>query len=332
MRTFTPIGLLALVLCATQVGISSNQMAVAQRTNQNSDAYYNASSTMRGKTVVLPIGTTFEGRIDKTISSSSSKAGQAFTITVTAPVLANGSEVLIPSGSQVMGEVVEAIRASSQKVPKGVKKPLGKLRVQLNGLRTPDGATYPLVGSLVGESLSAGRGGQRRLNPQLGQGVAYVGSEASFNAVAPGVSNMVRGNNGMGGPRVTTKREIAMDPILGTGFGENNNSGQQFQIRSLVKHGLDLYIIDGSPLTVRIDAPFKMAIAAPPGSIETFGPMKDYSESAAGKRFSLNRSTVAPEKVHWPYLLHHRQSHKRHQLSRDNLSHHRRCSRAAATS
>src|SRR5438105_12731426 len=46
--------------------------------------YYRAPSTIGGKTVFMPVGTTFEGRIDQTISSSHSHPGQSFNIVVDA--------------------------------------------------------------------------------------------------------------------------------------------------------------------------------------------------------------------------------------------------------
>ncbi len=73
------------------------------------------ATNLEGKTILLPIGTTLEGRMDSTISSGHSKEGDRFTIGMSTPVLANGSDVIIPAGSQIMGEVVEAIASGKIK-------------------------------------------------------------------------------------------------------------------------------------------------------------------------------------------------------------------------
>lgn len=82
--------------------------------------YYKAPDSLAGRTIVIPAGTTFEGRIESTIGSSVSKQGERFIITLSSPLLANGSDVLIPAGAEVLGEVVQAIPAKD--VPHAKKK------------------------------------------------------------------------------------------------------------------------------------------------------------------------------------------------------------------
>src|SRR5947207_1876547 len=55
--------------------------AIAQR-NMNPETYYRAPSSMHGKTVVLPAGTTFEGRMDNSVGSRISHQGERFTVTL----------------------------------------------------------------------------------------------------------------------------------------------------------------------------------------------------------------------------------------------------------
>ncbi len=249
---------------------------------------YMGASSLHGKTVILPRGTTFEGRMDLTIGSRS-RQGQAFTISMAAPVLANGTDVLIPAGSQIIGEVVEAIASGDVPHPKGMK-PTGKLRVQLSGLRTPDGVTYPLVASLAGETFSSGGGGQgsQQANKNLGGGIGYVGSQASFEAVAPGMDAKRRGGGGGQGPKVLTKSEIMRDPIYGIDQNDNNNNGggQAPKIRSLVKKGRDIYIASGSPVSIKLDAPFKIGISQAAGAAAALTPQVDLNaDGTFGRRF-----------------------------------------------
>ncbi len=247
------------------------QSAAAQRGRRTADPnlMYRAPNTMHGKTVLIPIGTTWEGRIDTTISSLRSHPGQAFSIILSSPVLLNGVDVIVPAGSHVMGEVVEAI--SADRVPHDKHEPKqlirGKLRVQLSGLRTPDGVTYPLVASLSGEV--AGRGGGR--GTPLGTGVAYVGSSASFEAVAPGMADRARYRPGTA-PRVTSRRDLLKDQLLG--MGDERVKVDDSSIRSLVLNHRDYFIYEGSPLTVKLNAPFKIGMT-PPGMGVPITPVTD---------------------------------------------------------
>ncbi len=249
------------------------------------------AQNMAGKTVLIPAGTTFEGRIDSTIGSKVSRQGEKFTVTISSPLLANGSEVLIPAGSQVLGEVVEAIPSGKVPHAKKTPKPMGKLRTQLTSMRLPDGAVYPLIASVVPDKTSAklGRGGGMNQG-RLGTGVAYVGSQGNFDAVSP--------NNPGSSPRgakkgikVVTGDQLMKDPLLG--LGKQANFGGE--IRSLVKKKNDYYIYSGSPLSMRIDAPFKVGIGQTPGATANYDvPPESQAVPSGHKRFSHASQEQAP--------------------------------------
>ncbi len=244
---------------------------------------FQGASSLHGKTVVMPRGTTFEGRMDQTIGSRS-RQGQPFTISMSAPVLANGTDVLIPAGSQITGEVVEAIAAGDVPHPKGMK-PTGKLRVQLSSLRTPDGITYPIVASLAGETYSHnGANGPGTPNRNLGGGIGYVGTQASFEAVAPGTEARRRGG-GSNGLTVMTKSELMRDPIYGIDQADQQQQGGA-KIRSLVKKGRDIYIASGSPVSIKLDAPFKIGVSQAAGAAAAMTPQVDLNpDGSFGRRF-----------------------------------------------
>ena len=270
----------AITILAASISLIGS-MSDAQQQRPNPEAYYRAPGTVLGKTVVLPIGTTFEGRIDSTIGSAHSRQGETFTISMTAPVLANGTDVLIPAGSQVLGEVVEAIPSGHVQHMKGYPKPIGKLRVQLTGLRTPDGVSYPMVASLAGENVQSGPHNQKP-NSMLGPGIGYVGSPSSFDAVAPGLADRMR--NQRGGPQAMTKQKLLSDPIYGVDR-TSANSNQKQAIRSLVHQGRDLVIHTGSPVTIKLESAFKIGVAPPPAALDTMAPPVDSSMNG-GHRFA----------------------------------------------
>jgi hypothetical protein len=271
-----PLPVLLTLLIASSLAYEASLKAYGQ---------YQAPSTLQGKTIIIPIGTTFEGRIDSTIGSAVSRQGERFVISMSSPILANGIEVLIPAGSEVIGEVVEAI--PSNKVPhqKIQGKQIGKLRVQLTSLKTPDGLTFPLVASIVPDKSKTGQGAQG--NP-LGTGVAYVGSQSSFEAVAPGNPRYVRPQPGQA-PRVLSPGEIMRDPILGRDQNYANSGFQSgMMIRSLVRKKNDLFIYSGSPVSMRIDAPFKISLSSSQGAAATLNAPLATPETAqvGGRRFN----------------------------------------------
>ena len=228
-----------------------------QSTNNNASSQM--SPKLQGKVVVLPAGTTFEGTIDTKIGSSGSHPQEHFTITITNPVLVNSVDVLIPAGSQVLGEVVEAISSGHQEHHKNMPKPLGKLRVQLTNLKLADGTIYPLVASLAGDSSGSRSAGQSNV---LG-GVGYVGSPASFDAPSAGARNRTRTNNPMQRPNNPMQ---STNNTMYNRYSSNANFNNGSTIRSLVRHEHDIYIYKGSPLTIRLDAPLKMTLGSAPAS------------------------------------------------------------------
>jgi hypothetical protein len=242
----------------------SSEPAPRPKRRQDPDSYYHAPTSIHGKTIVLPIGTTFEGRIDQTISSEHSHPGTRFRLVVDSPVLVNGSDVVIPSGSEITGEVVEATRADDVPHQKWQDKRLvhGKLRVQINGLRTPEGNTYPLVAQLQGDVPDKMHAQMNTNRLPLGTSVGYVGTAAGFEAANANRTNydMMRQQR-IGAPQVMSKKDFMKDEVLGNGIERTQPDFSH--IRSLVLKKRDYYIYNGSPLTVKVMAPFKIGISNP---------------------------------------------------------------------
>ena len=286
--------LLASLLTISWSTIAIPEQAQAAKKEEVFEDAYRAPNSFHGKAVVLPIGTSFEGRIQSTIGSSASKPGERFSVEVSAPVMANGTEVLIPSGTEVVGEVVEAISSSRQPHIKGYPRQLGKLRVQLMSIHMPSGVTLPLVASLSGETTANQKSGQGGLTSRKSS-VAYVGSQAGFDAVNPAMNN--KRDPRTGKITVLKREDILKDPILGEEAGGNSGKNNSL-IRSLVKNGRDLYIYNGSPLTIRLDAPLKISFAASSAqsSIDTSRLDEPAPTSRkGGKRFAKERPAPEPE-------------------------------------
>lgn len=305
----TIVNLITLALSA-YLAPGLTQAAQAARKAEPPPNYYQKPTSLSGKVVVIPSGFVFEGRISKTIGSAASRPGDRFTIEVFSPVMANGTEVLIPSGAEISGEVVEAISSSRQPKERGMPRPLGKLRTQLMTITLPDGASFPVVASLAPDSANDPRGAGGLKSRQ--SSVAYVGSEAGFNAVNPALQG--RGTRDRNGRLAVIKKDdFLRDEILGN--SQQRNQTFNGPVRALVKKGRDLYIYSGSSLSIRLDAPLKMTYAASQGraSMEADhitqtsgdqnagqsnapeGDANKNNTASGGKRFSKSKKEKAPE-------------------------------------
>ncbi|MDZ4837783.1 MAG: hypothetical protein SGJ27_28710 [Candidatus Melainabacteria bacterium] len=255
-----------LFLSTLILGLSASAAPVQAQKATDPEKFYRAPNSIHGKSVVIPTGAHFEGRMNETISSKT-RQGQRFSIEITSPILANATDVIIPSGSKIMGEVVEAIPSGKQDRTKnkfGQKNPkkTGKLRTQLTSIVTPDGLSYPIVATIMHDYTKNGQ--YDRPNKELGSAnMGYVGSQTSFDAVQSGFDTRAGGNRG---PKVVGKREFMRDPIMGMPGQKSSVYGTPI-IRSIQKKGHEIYIYSGSPLTVHLDAPLKMSIAPGKGAL-----------------------------------------------------------------
>lgn len=295
----TIVNLITLALSA-YLAPGLTQAAQAARKAEPPPNYYQKPTSLSGKVVVIPSGFVFEGRISKTIGSAASRPGDRFTIEVFSPVMANGTEVLIPSGAEVSGEVVEALSSSRQPKERGMPRPLGKLRTQLMTITLPDGASFPVVASLAPDSANDPRGAGGLKSRQ--SSVAYVGSEAGFNAVNPALQGRgARDRNGR--LAVIKKDDFLRDEILGN--SQQRNQTFNGPVRALVKKGRDLYIYSGSSLSIRLDAPLKLTYAASQGraSMEADhitqtsseqAPEQNSNSQSNGKRFAKSKKEKTP--------------------------------------
>jgi hypothetical protein len=222
--------------------------------------YMAARGQESDNSLIIPAGTIFEGRIDTRIGSSVSRSGQHFHIVIASPVLANGSTVLIPAGAKVMGEVVEAVPASQVYREKGTAKPKGKLRIQLTVLEMPNGAVFPMVASLAGESL--GTKYRRSDNPNLGHGVGYVGSSEGFNAVTPQSHYALSPDRHSIKPELVSRDQMLKNPLYGVNRSQPNGGGYNSQpiYRELRQRGNNIEIENNSPLSMRLDAALRIPV------------------------------------------------------------------------
>ncbi len=130
---------------------------------------------------IVPVGQHIVVRLGQAVGSKVSTSGQAFSATVAQPVEVNGT-VLIPSGAEASGTVVEA-------VPLGRFKGGARLRLALDTVKI-GGNTYKVETEAVTESAkgkgkrtAVAIGGGTGLGAVIG-GLAGGGKGAAIGAIA----------------------------------------------------------------------------------------------------------------------------------------------------
>lgn len=113
----------------------------------------------------LPSGTTFDVEFSETLSSATSSAGDSFRARVAHDVTEEGM-VFIPAGSEVLGEVTEAVP---------VQRKVGgqaRLALKFTDLVLPSGGTVPIEASFIQQGRN-----------ETGRDAATIGAGAAGGAI-----------------------------------------------------------------------------------------------------------------------------------------------------
>ena len=169
-------------LAGAEGGTSSTATgAAATGTATGATASKSGAKPAAGAANVVPAGQHIVVRLGQAVGSKISSPGQAFTATVTQPVEVNG-KVLIPSGAEASGTVVEA-------VPLGRFKGGARLRLALDTVRV-GGNSYKIETAAItqsakgkGKRTAVAVGGGAGLGAIIG-GLAGGGKGAAIGALA----------------------------------------------------------------------------------------------------------------------------------------------------
>jgi BON domain len=148
--------------------------------------------------IVVPAGTVLTVTIDQSLSSKTSKAGQAFAASLTQPVSVDG-KTAIPKGSHVTGTVITAKE-------KGKIKGEGELSISLISV-TIRGQNYPIHTASL-DSTAKGKGKRTAVTTGGGAaGGALIGGLAGGGKGA-GIGALVGAAGGFVGGALTGNKQI----------------------------------------------------------------------------------------------------------------------------
>ena len=149
-----------------------------------------AAPALSQQSVSVAVGTVIPLRIDKLLSSYSSRVGDPFTATVFRSVSVDGRTVL-PEGAKVEGRVT----AITQGVP---GKSPATIAVAFDKISLPDGKSIPLDATLTALDEEARRRIEQDLRNQTGQtrrAVVFLGATGGANATIGVPSTSTKSNS-----------------------------------------------------------------------------------------------------------------------------------------
>src|SRR5215510_5519805 len=133
-----------------------------------------AAPALSQQSVSVPVGTVIPLRIDKLLSSYSSRVGDAFTATVFRPVLVDGRAVL-PEGAKVEGRVTGITQGVRGKSP-------ATIAVAFDKISLPDGKAISIDATLTTLDEEARRRIEQDVRSQTGQtrrAVVFLGARGA---------------------------------------------------------------------------------------------------------------------------------------------------------
>jgi hypothetical protein len=212
----------------------------------------------------IPAGTTLRVQLDTTLTDKTNKTGDTFTGDVREPIYVNGKQV-VPQWSTVSGHIAFL-------KPSGRVTGKAQMRLVLDKITTPDGAVYPLDGTLEeaqgGVCAHTAATGKTKADEEgtiTGCGKSKK-SAAEAAAIAGGVGAGVGASIGMG-------KEIecefygycpggagmGTDILYGAGIGAGTAL-----IYTMFKHEKHIVLVQGALLTFTVDRTTNASRVPPP--------------------------------------------------------------------
>ena len=193
-----------------------------------------ATRPLKGRVVVAPAGSRFEASLATTLSSAISRVGDIVSATVSNPLVI-GSSVAIPNGSQLVGQVVNAVPARRFRAGSG-----GVLEIRFTSLITPDGQRYPLSASVdtTQFKLQAETGGSR-LAKGVGKAAVGAGLGAALGTAIGAIAGGMPGKGAWSGA------------AIGGGAGA---------LQALASKGAELILQNGTSIPILLDQSLQVVV------------------------------------------------------------------------
>jgi hypothetical protein len=197
-----------------------------------------AETPAKGEPLSVPAGTTLHCRVTATLTTKLNYQGDAFTLTISEPVLADGREV-IPVGSTLQGRIAQMDRP-------GRIRGVGQMRLTVEQITFPNGRKAPLSAAL--------------LTAYGADNVKVVGSEGLVKGPSsrpPDLEEIGAGTTGG-----TLLGLIFGHPFIGAAFGATATT-----VDRLRRRGKDLTLPAGTQLNYQLTRALEISPDAPQASV-----------------------------------------------------------------
>lgn len=175
----------------TQAPPPSGPVATQPTQAQNTPA----SSAVSGK---ISAGTTIRASLDTPLSTKTSRVGDRFTATVTAPLVDSNGNLIVPIGSKLNGQITEP---SDEKLASAIKG-MGHLNLRFTNLQLPAGTDIPINATLL--SVHKPQLTQTSADSSQAASRSIASSTALSRAFGPPIKGVAVGNLSGGGYVLST--------------------------------------------------------------------------------------------------------------------------------
>jgi len=196
-----------------------------------------AETPAKGEPLSIPAGTTLHCRVTQTLTTKLNYQGDAFTLTISEPVLADGREA-IPVGSTLQGRIAQMDKP-------GRIRGVGQMRLTLEQITFPDGRRFPLSAALL-TAYGADK-------------VKVVGSEGLVKGPSSRTPDLEEIGAGTTGG--TLLGLIFAHPFIGAAFGATATTVDRMRRR-----GKDLTLPAGTQLNYQLTRGLEISPDAPRAS------------------------------------------------------------------
>jgi hypothetical protein len=195
------------------------------------------TTTLQGRVATVPANTKFTGTLNTgLLSSELNKVGDEIRLNVDQPLLSSDNQVIIPSGSQIVGKVTQVEPAGRTGKP-------GTMDISFNEIVTPDGQRYVIQGSVATED------GMLRGDTTKGRILKSVGATALGAGLGAALGTAM-------GPLSGGK--VGKGAVYGTAVGAGAGA-----IAAAAKKGKEVSIGSGDKLEIKLDQPITVQVNQP---------------------------------------------------------------------
>ena len=232
--------------------------------NQMPPQYSQRPNFYQGYVATVAAGTQFSATLRNSINSETTQVGEQVQATISQPIY-SGSELVIPAGSTVTGQVTNVISAKHFKFGAN-----GRVELTFNQVQTPDGRSFPMTAKINTDQLrlSGGTGMGRVGHSLLTTGIGAGGGAALGTGLGAIVGGMSGGRMGMA---------TGMGAVFGSAMG-----GGVGLLDAGYRKGNEVQIPAGTNLPIVLQSTLQVAAGTGPSMMpmqpmQPMQPMSPYS-------------------------------------------------------